>query len=190
MRKAPFLIAAALFASDGAAVAQAPDQGALTAAQRAAMAPLSAFLGTWRGPATITLPNGERREIVQTERIGLVADGTLMVIEGRGFNPDGSPGFSAFAVISFEPRSKVYTMQSWSGGLSGSFRFEVTPAGFVWEAPAGPATLRYTTAIENGIWREVGETILPDRPPLRTLDMTLTRLGPTDWPAGGAVPMR
>ena len=39
-------------------------------------------------------------------------------------------------------------------------------------------------------WREVGECIAGDAPPMQIVEMNLRRVGDTDWPAAGAVPMR
>ena len=48
-----------------------PDPPAtVIAAQRAAMAPLAAMDGVWRGPAATVLENGQKHEVTQTERIG------------------------------------------------------------------------------------------------------------------------
>ena len=41
--------------------------------------------GTWRGPAWTLLPSGEKHELTQTERVGSMLDGSIKVIEGRGY---------------------------------------------------------------------------------------------------------
>jgi hypothetical protein len=75
-------------------------------------------------------------------------------------------------------------------GMSGDYAVRPTADGFVWEIPAGPMTIRYTATFRDGVWKEVGERIAEGAPPVRFFEMTLTRLGDSDWPAGGAVPMR
>lgn len=96
-------IACALVLWAGVASAQVPpDATARLAAQAEAMKKLSRLDGVWRGPAWTITPGG-RREVIQTERIGPMLDGAIKVLEGRGYNPDGSLGFNAFGVISFEP---------------------------------------------------------------------------------------
>jgi hypothetical protein len=65
-----------------------------------------------------------------------------------------------------------------------------TGDGYVWEIPAGPATIRYTAVIKDGTLHEVGDRIVPGKDPVRFFDMTLKRVGDTDWPAGGAIPMK
>src|SRR3954468_15993891 len=69
----------------------------LTDAQRTALQPLAIFDGTWRGPAQVLRPEGWMT-ITQTERVGPMLDGSLRVIEGRGYGADGRMQFNAFAV--------------------------------------------------------------------------------------------
>jgi len=53
--------------------------------------------------------------------------------------------------------------------------------------PAGPMTIRYTATIEGDSWHEVGHRLVPGREPQIFNEMTLRRLGDSDWPAAGAV---
>jgi hypothetical protein len=165
---------------------QAP--AALIAAQREALAPLARMDGVWRGPAWTLLPSGEKHNITQTERIGPFLDGSVKVIEGRGYGADGKVSFNAFGTISYNPASHAYTLHSHALGNVGDFVLKPTADGYVWEIPAGPATIRYTAVIKGGTWREVGDRIVPGKEPARFFEMNLTRVGDTDWPAGGAVP--
>jgi hypothetical protein len=54
----------------------------------------------------------------------------------------------------------------------------------------GPATIRYTATIRDGTLREIGERIAPGAEPQRIFEMTLKRVGETDWPAAGAITPR
>ena len=164
-----------------------PDSAALIKAQREAMAPLAFMDGVWRGPAWTMLPSGEKHNIIQTERIGPFLDGSVKVIEGRGYNPDGSVGFNAFGTISFNPSTRVYTLHSYALGNVGDFVLNRTADGYVWEIPAGPMTIRYMAVIKDGTLHEVGDRIMPGKDPVRIFDMTLKRIGDTNWPAAGAV---
>src|SRR5512132_737806 len=85
-----------------------PDPATLIAAQKEAMAAFSAMDGVWRGPAWTILQNGEKHHITQTERIGPFLDGSVKVIEGRGYDPDGRVTFNAFGTISYNPATKSY----------------------------------------------------------------------------------
>ncbi len=167
-----------------------PDPTALAAAQREAMSQLAVMDGAWKGSAWTMLPSGEKHTITQTERVGPFLDGSVKVIEGRGYEDDGSVAFNALAVISYDPATRAYNMRSYAQGQVGDFVITPTADGFQWEIPAGPMTIRYTAVIGDGTWREVGDRISPDREPLRFFEMTLTRVGNTDWPAGGAVSPR
>ena len=166
------------------------DPAVRLAAQREAMVRLSFLDGVWRGSAWAVTPQG-RHEIVQTERIGGFLGNSLKVIEGRGYNPDGSVGFNAFGVIAFDPESRTYNMTSWAMGYVGTFPLRMTDNGYVWERPDRPGvTIRYTATITGDSFREVGEQIAGGAAPVRVFEMELRRVGTTEWPAGNPVPMR
>lgn len=186
------LIAAAC--SVGAAIPAAaqtpPDPSALLAAQREAMTAFARMDGVWRGQAWTITRNG-RHEVTQTERIGPFLGGSVRVIEGRGYNADGSVGFNALGIISFNLQTHSYTLSSWAQGFSGVFPFRPTADGYVWEVPGGPgAIIRYTATIRGGAFREIGERIAGDAPPVQIFEMNLTRIADTAWPAADPVPMR
>jgi hypothetical protein len=164
------------------------DPAALIAAQRQAMAPLAVMDGVWRGPAWTILPSGQKHAITQTERIGPFLDGSIKVIEGRGYDPDGKVTFNAFGIVSYDPATKAYSLHSHAQGRVGDFMLKPTTDGYVWEIPAGPMTIRYTAVIKDGAWLEVGDRILPGREPVRFFEMNLKRVGDNNWPAAGAVP--
>ena len=169
---------------------QRPDPAAIQAAQRQALAPLAWMDGQWRGEARSTGMDGQVHVVTQTERIGPLLDGTIKLIEGRGYNADGSTGFNAFAVLSYDPAQQRFHFRSHAMGQSGDFDFRTSERGYVWEIPAGPATLRYTATLEDGVWHEIGERIVPGAAPVQFFEMTLHRIGDSAWPAGNAVPMR
>jgi hypothetical protein len=164
------------------------EPAALIAAQREAMAPLASMDGVWRGQAWTILESGEKRSFTQTERIGPLLDGSVKVIEGRGYNDDGKIVFNALGIISYSSEKKAFVLHSHAMGRVGDFAFKPTTDGYVWEIPAGPMTLRYTAVIKDGTLREVGDRILPGKEPARFFEMNLKRLGDTDWPAAGAIP--
>jgi hypothetical protein len=185
----PFALAVSLTALSSQGLAQAPDPGRM-AAQKEAMAPLAFMDGVWRGPAWTQLRTG-RHEVTQTERIGSFLDGSVKVMEGRGYNADGTVGFNALGIISFDPATKKYSMRSYALGYAGDFPLEPKADGYVWQIPAGPgAIIRYTATITKDHWREIGERIAGDDPPMQMFEMNLTRVGDTKWPAGDAIPMK
>lgn len=164
-----------------------PNPAAMIATQREAMLPLAIFDGVWRGPASMVLPSGDKYNATQTERVGPLLDGSIRVIEGRSYSADNTLGFSTFASISYDPEKKAYTLHSHALGRVGDFPLQVTPNGFVWEFPLGAMTIRYTAVVKDGVWREIGESIVPDKDPVRFFEMNLKRVGDTDWPAAGAI---
>jgi hypothetical protein len=153
------------------------------------MAKLAFMRGVWAGPATGSGPGGERYRVTQTERVGPMLGGDILVIEGRGYAEDGSTGFNAFAVVSWDPRADRYEIRSYAQGRAGTFELRLTADGYVWEVPAGPgAVVRFTATIRGDTWREIGEYVAGDRPPVQTLEMDLRRVGDTDWPLGTPIP--
>lgn len=172
--------------------AQAPESpAAMMVKQREAMQPFGYMDGVWRGPAWSLDPTGKRHEVTQTERIGSFLDGTVRVIEGRGYNADGTPGFRALGVLYYDATRKTLSLRSWAQGRSGDFPFSPTADGYVWTTPAGPnATVRYTAVIKGDTWREVGEYVTDGREPRQIFEMNLRRVGPTQWPEDGAITMQ
>ena len=166
------------------------DPAVQIAAQRQAMASLAMMDGVWRGPAWTILPSGQKHSITQTERIGPFLDGSVKVLEGRGYESAGRVGFNAFGIISYDPATHAYNLHSHAQGRVGDFVLKPTADGYVWEIPAGPMVLRYTAVIKDGAWLEVGDRVLPGREPVRFFEMNLKRVGDNTWPAAGAVPPR
>ena len=167
-----------------------PDPAALVAAQREAMAAFAFMDGAWRGTATTVLPGGEQRTVAQTERIGPLLDGAVRLIEGRGHDADGRVTFNALGILSYDVRTKAYSLRSYAMGHAGDFPVQRTADGFSWEIPAGPATIRYHATVKDGTWHETGERVVPGQDPVRFFEMRLTRVGDSAWPAAGAVPPR
>lgn len=164
-----------------------PDPATLLASQREAMQKLAVMDGVWRGPAWTILPSGEKHHITQTERIGPFLDGSIKVLEGRGYEASGKVTFNAFGIIFYNPATQAYTLHSHAQGYAGDFALTPTADGYIWEIPAGPMTIRYTATIKDGAWREVGDRITPGKEPVRFFEMNLKRVSDTDWPAAGAV---
>jgi len=172
----------------GPALAQRPDPAALQAAQREAMTKLAFMDGTWRGDAWSLSSAGEKHALTQTERVGTFLGGTVRVIEGKGYEADGSVGFNALGVISYDPARKAYSLRSYAQGFSGDYPVTPREDGFDWVIQAGPMTMTYTATIQDGVWHEVGHRRMGDGEPVPFFEMTLKRIGDTDWPSGGAVP--
>ena len=180
-------LAAALLTAPAGAHAQMPASPNGSEAQRAAMDRLAFMDGEWRGQATVHGPAGPMT-LTQTERVGSMLGGSIKVIEGRGYAADGSTQFNAMAMVSWDARAGRYGFRSYAQGFSGDYVFEATDDGFRWETPAGPnAKMQYVAVVRDGTWHEVGTYVAEGQPPRQTIEMRLTRVGDTDWPAGGAV---
>ena len=76
-------------------------------------------------------------------------------------------------------------------GHAGDFAVTLRGDGFNWVIPQGPnAKIQYTATVTRHTWHEVGDRIVEGRPPMRFFEMTLKRVGDSDWPAGNPIPPR
>ncbi len=188
MKSVVSLIFAAAIAVAAPSVASAQQNlPAGTPEQRAAMQAVSWLDGEWRGTAVMTTRAGTQT-LRHTERIGTVLGGSVRVIEGHSYNPDGTTAFNAFAILSWDDEKKAYTMRSYAQGGVVDVPFEGDADGFRWSMTVPGGEIRYVTTLENGTWHEVGEFFMEGRPPFRIIEMHLTRVGDSAWPAAGAVP--
>lgn len=182
---------AALVGLSGALLSTTLTHAASSPERAEAMKKLAFMNGVWRGPASGMSPEGNRFEVTQTERIGPMLDGDVIVIEGRGYQPDGAVGFNAFAIVSWDQRANKYEFRSYAHGHAGTFEMKLTDTGFVWEVPAGPdAVMRYTATVQENHWHEVGEYVSAGTEPRPMFEMHLERIGDTAWPSADPVPMK
>lgn len=156
--------------------------------RKAAMDKLSFMRGVWAGPAAGSNPDGSRYEVHQTERMGPMLGGDIIVVEGRGYKKDGTVAFNAFGVVSWSTQTKKYEIRSYAMGMAGTFDFVPTESGYVWTVPAGRATMRYTATVSKDQWKEIGEFVAPGKPAVKTFEMNLKKVSDTDWPEGKPVP--
>ncbi len=171
-----------------AAAAGPWDPATRLAAQREAMKALAFMDGEWRGTARAEEAPGEMRH---TERVGTLLDGTVRLVEGRAYDSEGKTRFNAFAVISYDPVRRAYSMQTHAMGYAGHYPLTVRPDGFSWSHPDRPGSVvRYSATIRNGEWHEVGERIAGDAPPVRTVELRVRRTGASAWPRAGTVAPR
>src|SRR5690349_6497193 len=142
-----FAIVAVVAVSAMSALAQGkrPEPAELIAAQREAMKPLQRMDGVWRGPAWTILADGTKHDIIQTERIGPFLDGSVKVLEGRGYDlKTGQVTFNALGIVSYNIATKGYSLHSHAQGNTGDFVLTPTADGYIWEIPLGPMTIKYT----------------------------------------------
>ena len=167
-----------------------PDHHAVMAAQTDAMKPFAWLDGQWRGTAwSQTL--GGRITLTQTERVGPFLGGSVKVVEGRGYDPKtGGTEFNAIGVIHYDPDLKAYTLNAVANGQRGTFPIVLKDNGFDWFIERGPVKIRYETRRKGAQWHETGFMALGDRPETKFFEMTLDRIGASDWPATTPVPWR
>ncbi len=182
------LLGSAAAAQPAGAPAAAWDPAARLSAQREAMKPLAFMDGVWRGQAeTDRHPRG----FTHTERVGTLLDGTIRLVEGRSYDDKGGTQFNAFAVISYDPARRAYTMHSYAMGYVGDFPLAVRPDGYSWTQPAGPgASINYSATVSGDAWREVGERVANGGTPQKVFEMRLKRVGRSTWPQERAVGQR
>ena len=162
--------------------------GALAQEAAAPAHPLTPFYGTWVGTASGYDEARQPYTVTQTERVGLMLDGAIAVIEGRGYRDDGSLAFNAFAVVSCSEDAEACDMNSYLPDRTGSFKLVPTETGFIWTIPAGPeAEVKYVATLDGDVWTEIGHYQPASGDPMEIFRMEVTRTGDTDWPAGGAV---
>jgi hypothetical protein len=156
-------------------------------AQQEAIKALSFLDGEWRGTSKILRKTGWTPS-VQTERVGTMLEGTVKVIEVRGYEADGRLGFNALRMISYEPESKAYIMRSYQGGSARDYPVEATATGLSWQIQTrDDGTIRYETSVKNGVWTETA-TRIPAKGEKETyLTISMKRARATTWPEGGAL---
>jgi len=151
------------------------------------MAPLAFMDGVWRGPAWTILPSGEKHNITQTERIGPFLDGSIKVIEGRGYNADGTVG-STRSAPSRTTRPPGFTLctlmrKATSVTLRLTARLTVTSGKF----PPGDDNSLHGCHQRMAHGSKSVIRIMPGKEPVRFFEMNLKRVGDTNWPAAGTI---
>ena len=161
----------------------------LVAAQQAAIEHFAPFDGLWRGNGW-SLVDGERAPLIVTQRVGRMLDGATQVMETRSYATDGALAFHAFNNIAYDADKAAYVMQARAEGRFGTFPLQATMDGYVWEIGSGGNGLRYTGRIENGVWREVTESLSAGEAPRVIGEFMVYRFDDTDWPEAGALPAK
>ena len=130
---------------------------------RAAMAPLEWLAGSWAGEAAIT-ERGGTRVLHQSEEVRRALEGSLLVVEGTGREPDtgdesGEIVFRAFAVISAGDEPGRYRVAAWQAGRFVDARAEVDEDGTLTWGFAIPdgGEVRYVIRQPGpDVWHETG----------------------------------
>ncbi|MBK7873378.1 MAG: DUF1579 family protein [Saprospiraceae bacterium] len=111
--------------------------------------------GEWAGKAWMQMGN-ERQEVDQYERITLLLDGAVILIEGTGKQGD-QVVHHAVATLSYDPIKQAYQFQSFKDGYITSADCKLHEDGkFEWSMENPRGVTRYTIWLENGKWKETG----------------------------------
>lgn len=147
-----------------------------------------AFLfGEWVGTATGRTAEGFY-EVTQTERVGPMLDGDIIVVNGTGYSDDRTVAFEAFGIISKTPDGQGWQMRSYNDGREGTFPITLDGTSYAWTLPAGPdAKMEFQATVTGDSWVSTGTYHRDGSEPIETFRMTLTRQGPSGWPAAAAV---
>jgi hypothetical protein len=186
-------ISAATSRTPAKAVAENRGPSKRVVAQQEAMKALSFLDGEWRG-ASKTLRKAGWAPMVQTVRSGLMLDGTVRMIEVRGYESDGSVGFNSLRIICYDPDSKTYSMRAYQNGSVRDYDLETSATGLAWEIGGKEGATRYETSVRNGGWNETATRSAPrsgakgERETYLSISMKRLRAGV--WPQAGAIGMK
>jgi hypothetical protein len=80
---------------------------------RQEMKKISFMAGKWTGEANVKRGNTPAVKVLQDENIQFKLDGTVLLVEGTGRNPEsGTITFNAIGIISYNPYTKQFGMKS------------------------------------------------------------------------------
>ncbi len=117
--------------------------------------------------------------IRQGEDITWGASQTVLMIKRTGRSLDAAPRgeivFEAAAVAWYDAATDKLRMQTHTDGRSLVVDAEVRRDTLIWSFPAGGGEVRYTIAVGNDTFHEIGEFLRPGAAPVKTFEMTLKR---------------
>jgi hypothetical protein len=129
--------------------------------------------------------------MVQTDRVETMLDGTVRVIEGKGYEPDGRLSFNVLRVISYDPDSETYSMRSYQSGRVRDHVLTPTGSGFAWEVGSSrQAVVRYEISVKNGAWTETATRMPEEGEPETYVEVKARRLRGGGWSEAGALAAR
>jgi hypothetical protein len=179
LRPALLLAVAALSFTTAAGAQRRPDAEQSIARAKAALAPYAMLVGTWDGDARASVGRDRWVSVAQHEEVEWHSFGTVLLIRGTGRGTElankGEVVFEALATIWYDAEQDKVRMRTHNDGGSVEPSLEVRPDTIVWGFPVQGGRVRYTIAVKDGTWHEVGEYLRDGGQPVRTVDMRLTR---------------
>jgi hypothetical protein len=152
-------------------------------AQRAALKKLDFLIGEWTGETWMLRGPGQRVDLIQTEKAEYRLNGLLLLIEGLGRSkPDGAATLQALGVVSYDDERKTYLMRAFNDGrfLETELKLLETGQGISWGFESGQYKTSSVLRInEKGQWTEQGDISVGGNPPVRFLELAVTRMHQT-----------
>ena len=156
-------------------------------AQQEAMKELAFLDGDWRGASKVLRKDGWA-QMVQTGRVGAMQDGTVRMIEAKGYEADGRLSFDVLRIISYEPETQTYSMRSYQSGSVREHVLLLTGAGVAWESESGGnGSVRYEASVKNGAWTETATRVPARGEPETYVEVRMKRLRSSGWPQAGGL---
>lgn len=159
--------------------AQDPQAGALIARAQSVLAPIAKLVGTWEGEANAVIERGERLRIQQVEDITWGASRTVIMLRGTGLSTTdatrGDTVFQAAAMLWVDEVTGAPKMRTHRDGRSVDAEIEIRPDTLHWGFAVPGGRIRYTIALTDDSFHEVGDYIPERGPPMRTFEMRLRR---------------
>ncbi len=177
------LTAAPVAAQNAADVARI---GPILAAEKAAMDKLVNYDGVYAGKWQMFRPDGSVAEHGSTvHRVGPFLGGSIKMMEGRNYTPEGALVFNGTMVLTYNATTKAWKMNVFAFGDAFEVKPVFTDTGYYFDAPStGPGFRRVNITVAPTYWGEEVYDHADGKPPFRVFSMKLDRIGPTDWPLG------
>ena len=128
--------------------------------QQEKMKGLQIFAGKWKGEGWMILQDGKKHFFDQTELVTPKFDGGVLMIEGNGNDKESKkPIHDALAYLTYDVSKKQYRFTAMTGM---GYITDTTPevkdnGGYTWSMDNPKFMVKYTLAVDNGDWYEIGE---------------------------------
>ncbi len=140
------------------------------------MKKLNMLVGQWEGSGWHQQGQNERLEYKQIEHIESKLNGTLLLVEGKGYVKD-SLFFNALAMFSYNAKDKNYRIESHlSDGKATVAKGNFNDVGkFIWSFDVPQGKIRYTMTLTTTTWSEYGEYSSDGTQWWKFMEMNLTK---------------
>lgn len=149
---------------------------------KANMKKLAYLEGRWKGEAITTERNGTKTKITQEENIQFKLDGTVLLIEGTGRDPEsGNVVFNALAVVSYDEQAQAYKFRSYlmNGSMTDAYFKVLADNTFEWGFDiANGGKIRFDIVLDptKKTWHEKGSFSPDGKTWYPYIELNLTKL--------------